>query len=306
MSFFAGVGLASRTTILSAILFTGIAGATSMADPIADALRSVLGEFRTYPGDKAIKIYPSDQTEGQNIVDFEFAISTPFRSETLAWSPDGKRLAMDRSASGLTYGGPAGMTVFDPKQRKFVANLDTFKGALGVYGWSPDGKYIAISGRHVLILISSDDLKEIATWNKLGNRPGVNEVAGCPRLDKLVFEKDGKSLWIVCTGIRTFGEELTLARKLSVPDLQIVDQITVPVPVRGNYYTSVDFADFIERDGKLYLGTIIGSLERKHHEDPATERRNFVSVHSLEKKKRLSNLVFSRTARREPYDFPRE
>lgn len=103
----------------------------------------------------------------------------PGEATSLAFSPDGTRLAVTRNVPG----GPA-LRVADPATGKIVWQNADVKLALGAVAFSPDGKLLATAG--------TDRVARL--WDAATGKPRGTLVGHAGRVTCLAFRADGKRL----------------------------------------------------------------------------------------------------------------
>lgn len=170
-------------------------------------------------GDWRGSVYLWDVATGKIVRRMEAALwchfgFPPFRPEgKLAFSPDGKLLALDGAADRIHNGAARGILLCDTKSGKVIRRLS--RTPSNTFAFSPDGKVLAVAEEKRVCLLDSFSGKERATLD-----PGETSVRG------LTFAKDGKSLVMV---LSSFG-----AQNLCVWDLRANKEIRrFPIGLRG-------------------------------------------------------------------------
>jgi WD40 repeat protein/serine/threonine protein kinase len=149
------------------------------------------------PGD--VKVW--DTQTGQELLSLKgFAGPYP----TLAFSPDGKRLASNHHLSNLP--GPAergGIKVWDAQTGQEVFTLKGHIAEIGNIAFSPDGKRLASSARWT---------DEVKVWDAQTGQELFNLKAG-GEIDSLAFSPDGHRLVVDSSGTVTIWDATPLPEK---------------------------------------------------------------------------------------------
>ena len=160
---------------------------------------------------------------------FEFSIKLPDYPSQVAWSRDGKRLAVSQFNTGK-------VRFIDLESRQI---LDTVLEASGdpKMVWSPDDKYLALNDGD-----KANGLRivETATWKDVGHKPRLTGECILQDGPALGFSKDGKFLWISCykrqSALQPNQGPYKALLKLNVPDLSVSAVVERALPM------AVDFA----------------------------------------------------------------
>jgi hypothetical protein len=186
-------------------------------------------------------------SEGRPILTFEKAI--PFRDypHAMAWSPNGRHLAVKSFNDGKLH-------LLDVEQQTDRVIAERIGNAS--LAWSPDGKLIAV--RHDAP-VSSIRLVTVAGQEVVHRLfPPKEMYDGCPVTDApMAFTSTGASLWTACNLYNAQGEFLAAA-KLRVSDLGVEDRLHFVAPIPQQKARSFNYS-FAHLRGALLLSSIIYS-----------------------------------------------
>jgi WD40 repeat protein len=174
---------------------------------------------------------------------FQFAIPVGDYPVTLAWSPDGRYLA-------VALFNATKVVLLDVERREVVDRNIRWKITPPKIVWSPDSRLLALVG-HDIQLISTTDGRQLASASIQRARCTANP--GGPA----AFTADGNFLWVSC-GSRRQLQTFKAAYRYDVPTLAISREVNVAVPAPGLENTT--FSDrMIESEGKVLLSSLIQS-----------------------------------------------
>ena len=152
---------------------------------------------------------------------------------SMGWSPDSQYV--------VAFTGGADPWFIDVKE-KSVKELKTsvpfgsaMRGDVRGIAWSRNGVLIATRGGGVNGNIQLASFPEFKPLNSIHSRDWKSRLPKCktdPDTSDLVFTSDNQFLWIGCKGTNEQGR-FTIAVKLSIPDLEVVDQVEAELPENG-------------------------------------------------------------------------
>ncbi len=149
--------------------------------------------------------------------------------QSIVWSPD--------SRYAVAYVGGAKPWLINTREKKVeeTKTIIPFASDARASAWSPNGVLIATRGGGVAGSIQLVSFPEFMPINSLLPRDWKSRLPKCksdPETSHLTFTPDSQFLWIGCRGGNEQGT-FTAAVKLSIPDLEIVDEVEADVPEIG-------------------------------------------------------------------------
>lgn len=180
---------------------------------------------------------------------YEFSIKLPDYPSQLAWSRDGKRLAVSQFNSGK-------VRFVDLESRRVLDTVLETSGDPKMV-WSPDDKYLALNDGG-----KANGLRifETATWKELGRKPRLTGECILQDGSSLGFSKDGKFLWIACAKRQSKPEPnqgpYKALLKLNVPNLSVAEIVERQPPPLANFVW-VDDNDAIATDRGVQLSILV-------------------------------------------------
>jgi hypothetical protein len=204
---------------------------------------------------------------------FEFSIKLPDYPSQVAWSRDGKRLAVSQFNTGK-------VRFIDLESRQI---LDTVLEASGnpKMVWSPDDKYLALNDGG-----KANGLRivETATWKDVGHKSRLTGECILQDGPALGFSNDGKFLWIACMKHQTKPEPnqgpYKALLKLTVPDLSVAGVVERLPP--SSDYVAVHGDYTVETDSGARMSTIVKSATDRKDDFGYAHWRRFVSLSTLD------------------------
>lgn len=192
---------------------------------------------------------------------YEFSIKLPDYPSQLAWSRDGKRLAVSQFNSGK-------VRFVDLESRRVLNTVLETSGDVKMV-WSPDDKYLALNDGGKA---NGLRLFETATWTELGRKPRLTGECILQDGPALGFSKDGKFLWIACaknpvkagSDIGSYKAVL----KLNVPDLSVAKVVEANSPTQTQGFWIIG-SYAIDTDRGTLLSSKIVSITDTERRDTA-------------------------------------
>ena len=196
---------------------------------------------------------------GQDVLEFESTIKLPDAPTEVAWTHDGKKLAMRGFNDGALH-------IIDIEKRTVSPSLaGPYKGSAN-FTFSPDDAYLAVYSPLGLQLLLTADWKEIATvgYDNMRSRNASGHMA---------FTPDGHTLWMACgrgnSGLK--GDSKVDALAFNVPDLKDVGSYEakgrVSAPLLPNQATVAGRAEFSIVNGRLALTNVISHYNGERKDD---------------------------------------
>lgn len=171
-------------------------------------------------------IATSTESQPRAPLSFEFSIKLPDYPSQVAWSRDGKRLAVSQFNTGK-------VRFIDLESRQILETVLEASGDPKMV-WSPDDKYLALNDGG-----KANGLRivETATWKDVGHKPRLTGECIMQAGPALGFSKDGKFLWIACYKKQSKPQAnqgpYKALLKLNVPDLSVsgIVERSLPLPL---------------------------------------------------------------------------
>jgi hypothetical protein len=198
-----------------------------------------------------------------------------------AWSPD--------SRYAIFFNGSRTPWLIDVQERSVVTIAGATSCCAQASAWSPNGQLIAVrySGAHI-------HLVSFPKFERITYRPQLS--AG--RLTRncwfttnaLAFTPDGRFLWAGCAA-RDERDRFTIAVKLSVPDLEIVEEADAVVPETGNRtIATIGTFSADASNGKIYyysLARVFNERPKDSTRDGFADRRDYLLAIDLQNKSQV-------------------
>ncbi|MEQ1716202.1 MAG: hypothetical protein ABL907_09500 [Hyphomicrobium sp.] len=205
---------------------------------------------------------------------FEFSIKLPDYPSQVAWSRDGKRLAVSQFNTGK-------VRFIDLESRQILETVLEASGDPKMV-WSPDDKYLALNDGG-----KANGLRivETATWKDVGHKPRLTGECILQDGPALGFSTDGTFLWIACYKRQSEPQPnqgpYKALLKLNVPDLSVAAVIERPLPIPLDFAAvSDDYA--VSTPTGNSLSTIVSSRFEGRDQLGAPILRTFATMSELD------------------------
>jgi hypothetical protein len=184
-----------------------------------------------------------ETSRGQSILVLDQTIAITGSPMASTWSPDNRFLLLGNA------GGKGRTHLLDLVSGR-LSEQTLGKGMAQASAWSPDGKYMAVDSVGSFQIVS---IAAVASLQEVGVLPARKD--GCRFRKPLAFTADSRSLWVSCQA-NDFREASRVALKLSIPELEIEDELLLAPP--SGAFRAGFLADRITRyaDDLILMGAL--------------------------------------------------
>jgi WD40 repeat protein len=228
----------------------------------------------TVAASSADSISSTDTTQPRAPLSFEFSVKLPDYPSQVAWSRDGKRLAVSQFNTGK-------VRFIDLESRQILETVLEASGDPKMV-WSPNDKYLALNDGG-----KANGLRifETATWKELGHKSRLTGECIFQDGPAFGFSKDGKYLWASCykrqSEPQPNQDSYKALLKLNVPDLSVAAVVDRPLPVPLDFAAvSNDYA--VSTPTGTSLSTIVSSRFDGRDQLGAPILRTFATISELD------------------------
>jgi hypothetical protein len=215
---------------------------------------------------------PQEVSTGRPVLAFESAVDLDFNATRAIFSPDGRLLldGLNLPAAEVRLLDVASGRLLDPP---------LYSGPIHDAAWSPDGAFIALSGRKRAaagraVPVGAIRLYDAGTLKAVGRISAADIGCTLGLLEGMAFTADSRSLWVLCAQ----ADKTARAMRLSVPGLGVEDSLA-PASPDPKGLPEVHWEEGIQRHGEDLIATV-----RFRSPPPGRGPRPLVQSYSLRTK----------------------